>query len=86
MSRNSRWLALLAVFAVLAAGSVQALPVAPGLSLASPPVTGWVEEAWKWVAAWFKRPEPKPASRPHSASQEKEGCGMDPMGRQLDCK
>ena len=86
MSRNVRWIAVLVLLTVLTVGTAQAGPVAPRSLRAAAPVAGLVEEAWEWLSALFRRPEPRPASRPPTVSQGKEGCGMDPMGRPVECR
>lgn len=81
MSRNVRWIAALAVFAILTVGTAQAWPVAPRLTLTTPTHEGsLLEGTWKWLTELFRRPQPKPAHRVPSAYPEKEGCQVDPNG------
>jgi hypothetical protein len=80
MSRNFRWISVVAILGILAVGSAQAWPVVPGPTLVASR-DGFFEEAWKWLTALFRRPEPKPISRTNPAFQEKEGCSADPYGQ-----
>ena len=85
MWRKIRWIAVLALLAVLLIGTAQAWPSRPipRATLSAP--EGLLETAWAWLASVFHRPEPKPTSEPASKPRTKAGCGSDPNGKPIDC-
>ena len=88
MFRKMRWIAVLALLAVLLIGTAQAWPSRsiPRAALSAPETEGLLDTAWAWLASVFHRPEPKPTSGPASKPRPKAGCGSDPNGKPIDCE
>lgn len=81
MFRTIRWSATVFILASLTIGAAQAWPLAqvrPGS--ASPGVERRLEAAWGWLEGLFRPAETKPARKPPSHSQAKDGCTRDPNG------
>ena len=77
MSRKMRSLAVLVVLALVATGSVGALPLEATRTAEGG--TGFLFQIWEWLASWA---EPEGAQTGHDLGQpqEKEGSQMDPNG------
>lgn len=85
MSRQARSITLALTLVFLAAGAVQAWPVAGARTLQIAPTEGVFAAAWDWMASLFARPEaPAPQGSPETIPQ-KYGCTMDPDGLPVLC-